>query len=64
MTNNDLTGTVPTELGALVKMTSSLYCMSSAISGSLPTEMGRLTEMLEKFNLAVSNLQGSLVRGS
>ncbi|KAK3279848.1 hypothetical protein CYMTET_12285 [Cymbomonas tetramitiformis] len=42
--SNSLTGTLPTELGELTRM-SAMYLHSNSLTGTLPTELGELTRM-------------------
>ncbi|KAK3238131.1 hypothetical protein CYMTET_51839 [Cymbomonas tetramitiformis] len=42
--DNSLTGTVPTELGELTRMTS-LWLHYNSLTGTVPTELGELTRM-------------------
>ncbi|KAK3236421.1 hypothetical protein CYMTET_53444 [Cymbomonas tetramitiformis] len=41
---NSLTGTVPTQMGALTQL-SYLYLHSNSLTGTVPTQMGALTKL-------------------
>ncbi|KAI8822813.1 hypothetical protein BJ741DRAFT_86809 [Chytriomyces cf. hyalinus JEL632] len=56
--NNQLTGTIPTELGQLTSLTQ-LYLSSNQLTGSIPTELGRLTS-LNTLSLSSNQLTGSI----
>ena len=58
LSNNQLTGTIPSEIGDLQFLkTFSLW--TNELTGSIPTEIGKLKD-LTSLNLAVNNLTGSI----
>ena len=58
ISNNDITGQVPTQIGSLTSLVTGddgcsncgLLC-SSQLSGTVPSELGRLAKLTYKFNL-------------
>ena len=58
LTDNNLTGSIPPEVGNLNKLIK-LSLPGNHISGRIPAELGQLTD-LEIFNLASNNLTGNI----
>ena len=58
LTNNQLSGRIPPELGNLAHL-QYLEIVGNALSGSIPAELGRLTD-LHYLNLAVNQLTGPI----
>lgn len=58
MNNNDMTGTLPTELGNIVNMTRMSFkdCM---LEGTIPTEFGHMS-ILENLSLESNSLVGTM----
>ena len=56
LSDNNLTGTIPSELGNLTSLNHFDFSNNS-LSGSLPSELGNLTN-LESFNLSYNDLSG------
>ena len=55
---NNLSGTIPTELGNLTSLTE-LGFYNNELSGEIPTELGNLTSLTE-LDLALNNLSGEI----
>jgi len=58
MNDNDIEGTLPTELGNLVNMTRMSF-KDCLLEGTIPTEFGRMT-ILENLSLETNSLVGSM----
>jgi len=58
MNDNDITGTLPTELGNLVNMTHMSF-KDCLLEGTIPSEFGRMTK-LENLFLETNSLTGSM----
>ena len=58
LSNNNLIGTIPAELGQLVNL-AHLYLRLNALSGPIPAELGQLTN-LRRLNLNYNALSGSI----
>eukprot|EP00854_Cymbomonas_tetramitiformis_P018672 gene18672-22296_t len=56
---NKLTGTMPTELGALTQLVTSLIINDNSFIGSVPTELGQLTS-LHFIKLSENSLTGTM----
>ena len=54
--NNDLSGSIPTQLGQLVDMTKCFYLHENELSSSIPTQLGQLINMEQFFLLKENNL--------
>ena len=49
--NNGLTGSVPSQLGAMSKLTGNFMLGMNDLTGSIPSEIGMLTKMTQIFRL-------------
>ena len=58
--NQGLTGTLPTELGLLSKITRHIRVSSNSISGTLPTQLGLLTQLSSQLAVSVNSISGTL----
>ena len=58
--NNQLTGTIPTQLGKLTKMTDDFGLSSNKLRGTIPTELGMLTKLCNDFQLQGNQLTGTI----
>ena len=54
--HNLLSGSIPSQLGALSKMTTYLNLVSNQLSGSIPSQLGALTGMESDFKLGLNQL--------
>ena len=61
LSNNQLTGTIPSEIGDL-KYLKTLSLWTNELTGSIPTEIGKLKD-LTSLNLAVNKLTGNIPSG-
>jgi hypothetical protein len=59
LTNNDITGTIPSEIGALNNKLGSLYLDGNSFSGTIPSQMGLLTGLGVLF-LSDNELSGTV----
>ena len=53
-------GTIPTQLGNLVKMTSILGLYLNKLTGTIPTQIGRLVDLNVYFGVYDNELTGSV----
>ena len=58
ISNNALTGTIPSELGNLTNLTG-LYLNNNSLSGTIPVELGNLTNLID-LRLYYNSLSGSI----
>ena len=59
-TGDTYSGTVPTELGLLTKVTSLAMSNLGPVTGPVPSELGNLVKVDAMFNLAQNTLRGAL----
>ncbi len=58
LNNNNLTGTIPTELGSMSKL-KALYLGDNDLAGTIPTELGNMSDLLALF-LYENSLTGTI----
>jgi hypothetical protein len=58
MENNDLTGTIPSELGQLTQL-ETLFLQENTLTGTIPSWLGQLS-LLKQLQLNSNNLVGSM----
>ena len=59
LADNNISGTIPTGIGALIRL-DSLNLGSNKLIGSIPTEIGALTDLYTLLDLGYNRLSGSL----
>ena len=57
---NNLTGTIPSEIGLLTAITTSLILSEGGLSGTIPSEVGLLTAITGSLDISINRLTGSV----
>uniref|UniRef100_A0A7S3KXY8 L domain-like protein n=1 Tax=Amphora coffeiformis TaxID=265554 RepID=A0A7S3KXY8_9STRA len=58
--NNSLTGTIPPELGELIRLVTILDLSRNDLKGPIPTELGQINDRLRSINLSGNRLSGKI----